>query len=285
MSLHCECSFYPEGNACRFRLRCVGPSVGLHACSFPCARSNFFHFTPSTLLVLIRGPTPTHKVYRSRHQLRWFTESRAFDYPLHITITPKMPPKHDKSQPRSKQNRSNTPVHVNAGLAAKQRGENAAGSWKFAKNMTIKDPSRTMQTVGRATNTYITYDNKFEFRFWGSLENVCCSSSICHKTLLTFQQVERAKIDLETNIKQDNPTFQHQKTAVGPSRDAQFEAMVSIRQLDMPALLIKCRDLSCGPLRSTQRRTRANTKSKVWILSVRRTVVSSTMMGRYHLSS
>lgn len=83
-----------------------------------------------------------------------------------------MPPRHEKPSYQPKRNRPNTPVNVNAGLAAKQRGENAAGNWKIAKNMTIKDPSRTMQTVGRATNTYIAYDNNFEFRFWGSSENV-----------------------------------------------------------------------------------------------------------------
>ena len=83
-----------------------------------------------------------------------------------------MPPRHDKPPYQPKNTRSNAPVHVNAGVAAKQRGEDAADSWKFAKNMTIKDPSRTIQTIGRATDTYITYDNRFEFRFWGSPENV-----------------------------------------------------------------------------------------------------------------
>jgi len=174
-----------------------------------------------------------------------------------------MPPRHDKLSYQPKNNRLNAPVHVNAGVAAKQRGEDAADSWKFAKNMTIKDPSRTIQTIGRATNTFITYDNRFEFRFWGSPENVSCSSSACHKTLLTFHQVERAKVDLQTNIRQDNPTFQHQKTAVGPPRDAQFEAMVSTKWLNMLALLNECRDLSCGPLLNIQPRPRDSNTSKV----------------------
>jgi hypothetical protein len=85
---------------------------------------------------------------------------------------PTMPPRHDRPPYQSKHNRSNTPLQVNAGLAAKQRGDDAAGSWKFPKNMTIRDPSHTIQTIGRATNTHITYDNKFEFHFWGSPENV-----------------------------------------------------------------------------------------------------------------
>ena len=70
--------------------------------------------------------------------------------------------------------------------------------------------------------------------------------------MLIFFQVERAMIDVQTNILQDNPTFQRQKTAIGPPRDALFEAMVSFTRLNTLALLIESRDLSCGPLRSTQ---------------------------------
>jgi hypothetical protein len=47
--------------------------------------------------------------------------------------------------------------------------------------------------------------------------------------MLIFFQVNRAIVDLSTNILQDNPTFQRQKVAVGPPRDTQFEAMVSFR--------------------------------------------------------
>lgn len=170
MPLHRECSCYLGRDVCCFCSRCVGPSVGLHACSFPCARSNFFHFTPSACsdqtTYTNSGGLPISP------SAAWSTESRSSNYSLHITTTSTMPPKNNNTSYQHKHNRSNTPVHANAGFAAKQRGENAAGRWQFAKNLTIKDPSRTMQTVGRATNTYITYDNKFEFRFWGSLENV-----------------------------------------------------------------------------------------------------------------
>ncbi|KAI4841814.1 hypothetical protein E4T45_09337 [Aureobasidium sp. EXF-8846] len=82
-----------------------------------------------------------------------------------------MAPRHNRSPLQPKHNRSNTPVHINDGLAAKQRGEDAVESWRFAKNLTIRDPSQTMMTIGRATNTHIVYDGRYEFRFWGSPEN------------------------------------------------------------------------------------------------------------------
>lgn len=40
-------------------------------------------------------------------------------------------------------------------------------------------------------------------------------------------QVKRAKVDLTSNILQENPTFRNQQRTIGPSRDAHFEAMVS----------------------------------------------------------
>jgi hypothetical protein len=83
-----------------------------------------------------------------------------------------MPPRHNKPSPQPKHNRSNARVYLTDGLVAKQRGENPSGSWKFAKNLTIKDPSQIMSSISKATDTHITYDNKFEFRFWGSLDNV-----------------------------------------------------------------------------------------------------------------
>jgi hypothetical protein len=83
-----------------------------------------------------------------------------------------MPPRNNRLPLQPRNNRPNTPVHVNDGLAAKRRGDDAVKSWKLAKNMTIKDPSHTLTTIGRATNTHITYDNRYEFRFWGSPDNV-----------------------------------------------------------------------------------------------------------------
>jgi hypothetical protein len=62
---------------------------------------------------------------------------------------------------------------------------------------------------------------------------VLSSQAIAH-----FCQVNQAIVDLETNILQDNPTFQNQAAAVGPPRDAQFEAMVSLEQFNMSSLLI-----------------------------------------------
>ncbi|KAH0400453.1 hypothetical protein KCU89_g5172, partial [Aureobasidium melanogenum] len=122
-----------------------------------------------------------------------------------------MPPRNSHKLPlQPRHNRPNAPARVNDGLAAKQRGGDHVDTWRFAKNMTIKDPSQTIMAIGRATNTHITYDGKFEFRLWGSPDNV-----------------ERAKVDLTTNILQDNPTFRHQQRNIGPSRDAQFEAMGS----------------------------------------------------------
>ena len=96
---------------------------------------------------------------------------RSCNYSPHF-ITPTMPPKHSNLPPHPKHNGANTSVRINDGLAAKQRGEDPTGSWRIARNMTIRNPSQTMMTIGRATNTYIAYDNKFEFRFWGSLDNV-----------------------------------------------------------------------------------------------------------------
>jgi hypothetical protein len=48
------------------------------------------------------------------------------------------------------------------------------------------------------------------------------------KAVAYFFQVERARVDLEANILQENPTFRRQTAAVGPPREAQFEAMVSL---------------------------------------------------------
>jgi hypothetical protein len=58
------------------------------------------------------------------------------------------------------------------------------------------------------------------------------------KAIAHVCQVKSAIVDLETNILQDNPTFQNQAAAVGPPRDAQFEAMVSLEQFNMSSLLI-----------------------------------------------
>lgn len=146
-------------------------------CSFPCAHLNFFHFIPSTCSV--------HKLKR--------TIIFAFDCvllpdfiisPSHTTTTTTtltMPPRHNKQSPQPKHNRSNAPVYLTDGFVAKQRGEDSSGTWKLAKNMTIRDPSQIISSISSATNTHITYDNKFEFRFWGSLDNVWCSLSICDK--------------------------------------------------------------------------------------------------------
>ncbi|CAD0083175.1 unnamed protein product [Aureobasidium vineae] len=122
-----------------------------------------------------------------------------------------MPSIHNKRTPlQPRHNRSNAPLRLNEALAAMKRGDQPIDTWRFAKNMSIKDPSQTIATIGKATNTHIHYDNKFEFKFWGAPDDV-----------------KRAKVDLTTNILQDNPTFQHQQGAVGPPRDAQFEAMGS----------------------------------------------------------
>jgi hypothetical protein len=53
----------------------------------------------------------------------------------------------------------------------------------------------------------------------------CVQSS---QAVAYFFQVKRARVDLETNILQVNPTFSRQTAAVGPPRDAQFEAMVRL---------------------------------------------------------
>ncbi|CAD0094476.1 unnamed protein product [Aureobasidium mustum] len=84
-----------------------------------------------------------------------------------------MPPKHNHRTPlQSRPSRSNAPAPVNDSLAAKQRGEDPIDIFKLAKNMTIKNPSQTLMAIGRVTNTHIAYDGKFEFRFWGSPDNV-----------------------------------------------------------------------------------------------------------------
>ncbi|KAG9893267.1 hypothetical protein KCU94_g13038, partial [Aureobasidium melanogenum] len=122
-----------------------------------------------------------------------------------------MPPKNSHKLPlQPRHNRPNAPARVSDGLAAKQRGGDPIDIWRLAKNMTIKDPSQTIMAIGRATNTHITYDGKFEFRFWGSPDDV-----------------NRAKVDLTTNILQDNPTFRHQQRNIGPPRDGHFESMGS----------------------------------------------------------
>ncbi|KAG9682284.1 hypothetical protein KCU95_g14397, partial [Aureobasidium melanogenum] len=119
-----------------------------------------------------------------------------------------MPPKNSHKLPlQPRHNKPNTPARVNDGVAAKQSGGDPIDTWRFAKNLTIKDPSQTIMAIGRATNTHITYDGRFEFRFWG-----------------TPDDVKRAKVDLTTNILQDNPTFRHQQRNIGPPRDAHFEA-------------------------------------------------------------
>ncbi|TIA77485.1 hypothetical protein D6C76_04714 [Aureobasidium pullulans] len=122
-----------------------------------------------------------------------------------------MPSKRNKQLPlQPKYNRPNEPVRINEGQAARARGDKASGAWRFPKNLTIKNPAQIIATISGATNTSIWYDEKFEFFFWGSPDNVA-----------------RAKVDLETNIIQDNPTFQHRYQSIGPPRDAQFEAMGS----------------------------------------------------------
>ncbi|KAG9622873.1 hypothetical protein KCU64_g20574, partial [Aureobasidium melanogenum] len=84
-----------------------------------------------------------------------------------------MPPKNSHKLPlQPRHNRPNAPARVSDGLAAKQRGGDPIDTWRLAKNMTIKDPSQTIMAIGRATNTHITYDGKFEFRFWGSPDDV-----------------------------------------------------------------------------------------------------------------
>jgi hypothetical protein len=152
-----------------------GATCRFDAASLALAHLNFFHFIPSTSCVhtLKKTIIPAFNCVL----LSDFIIS-----PSYTTTIPTMPPRYNKQSPQPKHNRSNPPLHVNDGLAAKQRGENPADSWKFAKNMTIKDPSQIISTIARATNTYISYDNKFEFRFWGSHDNVCCSLSVCNKT-------------------------------------------------------------------------------------------------------
>lgn len=84
-----------------------------------------------------------------------------------------MPPKHNHRHPlQDRHNRPNAPARINDGLAAKQRGEDSIDSWRLAKNITIKNPSQTIMAIGKATNTHIIYDGRFEFRFWGSPDNV-----------------------------------------------------------------------------------------------------------------
>jgi hypothetical protein len=60
------------------------------------------------------------------------------------------------------------------------------------------------------------------------------------KAITHLFQVKRAIVDLQTNILQDNPTFRNQTAGIGPPRDAQFEAMVSLDRSNMSALLIGC---------------------------------------------
>ncbi|KAI4728239.1 hypothetical protein E4T49_03927 [Aureobasidium sp. EXF-10728] len=129
-----------------------------------------------------------------------------------------MPPIYNNRTPlQPRHNRPNAPLRLNEALAAMKRGDEPMDTWKFAKNMTIKDPSQTIMTIGKATNTHIHYDSKFEFKFWGAPDDSDAD----------LIKVKRAKVDLTTNILQDNPTFQHQQGAIGPPRDALFEAMGS----------------------------------------------------------
>lgn len=96
-----------------------------------------------------------------------------------------MPSKRNKQLPlQPKYNRPNEPVRINEGQAARARGDKASGAWRFAKNLTIKNPAQIIATISDATNTSIWYDEKFEFFFWGSPDDVTCSlpavMSICY---------------------------------------------------------------------------------------------------------
>lgn len=96
-----------------------------------------------------------------------------------------MPSKRNKQLPlQPKYNRPNEPVRINEGQAARTRGDKASGAWRFAKNLTIKNPAQIIATISDATNTSIWYDEKFEFFFLGSPDNVTCSlpavMSICY---------------------------------------------------------------------------------------------------------
>ncbi|KAI5205425.1 hypothetical protein E4T39_03022 [Aureobasidium subglaciale] len=123
-----------------------------------------------------------------------------------------MPSRNRRPPPQSKYNRPNAPrpapTPVNEGLAAFNRRENPVDTWRIARNWTIRDPTQTIMTIGKATGTHISYDRKFEFHIWGPLE-----------------KVRHARVVLESNILQDNPTFQHHKQDVGPSRDTPFDTM------------------------------------------------------------
>ncbi|KAI5244515.1 hypothetical protein E4T43_03775 [Aureobasidium subglaciale] len=111
-----------------------------------------------------------------------------------------------------KQNRPNAPrpapTSINEGLAAFNRRENPVDTWRIARNWIIRDPTQTIIAIGRATGTHISYDRKFEFHIWGPLE-----------------KVRQARVVLETNILQDNPTFKHHEQDFGPSRDTPFNTM------------------------------------------------------------
>lgn len=152
-------------------MRCVCPSVVLHAgcMRLPLRLINFFSLhscQPSNQTDLQRPSfsLPASLIYQ--------VLSSSFFFPR-ITTLSVMPPRHNHRHPlQDRNNRPNAPARVNDGLAAKQRGEDPIDSWRLAKNMTIKDPSQIITAIGSATNTHIIYDGKFEFRFWGSSDNV-----------------------------------------------------------------------------------------------------------------
>jgi hypothetical protein len=144
------------------------PHAGLM--QLPLRSINFLSLHPFSFVLIERLLHEPKEL--SFSPLRFSNESHSSNYSPYLITTFTMTPKHNRPPLQPRHNRSNTPVHINDGLAAKQRGEDAVESWRFAKNLTIRDPSQTMMTIGRATNTYMVYDGRYEFRFWGSPENV-----------------------------------------------------------------------------------------------------------------
>lgn len=171
----CERSIKADLAGASFVLTCVAFVHMQVGCGFPCARSVFL--TSSLPASPPDRFTTTQKHHHSYSSLRCSVERVSIHFSIrHITTLSAMPPRNSHKLPlQPRHNRPNAPARVNDGLAAKQRGGDHVDTWRFAKNMTIKDPSQTIMAIGRATNTHITFDGKFEFRLWGSPDNVCCS--------------------------------------------------------------------------------------------------------------
>jgi hypothetical protein len=76
----------------------------------------------------------------------------------------------------SYQSRASTPT-INRGRAARDRGEKPVSFLKLPRNMAIKDPSKIMADIGNETSTYIWFDRKFEFAFWGLPDDACITQN------------------------------------------------------------------------------------------------------------